>query len=206
MTDWVLYCSTRSPFARKVRMALREAGQDGRVAEKFVVTSPMRPSPDLAGVNTLGMIPSLVLQDGEILFDSAAILDALDQMPGGGFLFPASGAERREVMRRQAFADGMMDKAVKWMDERFREQNKDTVEHIDGYRGTVAATLDWFEGRALPARTKPDAGDLALFCALAYLDFRFADFPWRDGRPKLARWFDAFTTRPSAAETAFSAG
>ncbi|MDA0963087.1 MAG: glutathione S-transferase, partial [Proteobacteria bacterium] len=47
-----------------------------------------------------------------------------------------------------------------------------------------------------------DAGQIAVGCALGYLDFRHGARNWRDGRPHLATWFDSFAQRPSMTATA----
>lgn len=201
MTDWTLYSSNRSPFVRKVRMALAEAGLTGRVRDIAVVTNPMTPAPELAGVAPLGMIPVLVIEGGEVIADSHAILDYLgDFLPS---LFAPAGAARRDCLRRHAQADGMMDKAVRSLGERFRTQNADTAAHIAGFAAAIRAVLDVWEAEAPDwTRALPDAGDIAVFCALAYLDFRFADLAWRQGHPALAAWFAGFAARPSAQDSA----
>ena len=206
MTDWTLYASTRSPFGRKVKIALHELGLAGRVAHVSVATSPMKPAPELLPFNPLGQVPTLVLDDGAVLVDSTAILDVLNDMRGGALL-PASGLARREAMQRLALADGMLDKAVRWLDERFQAQNDDTAERIAGFRAGIERTLDRLEEQAgeWPGG-RFDAGDIALVCLLGYLDFRFAELPWREGRPKLAGWYEKLLVRPSVAATAFSNG
>ena len=63
-------------------------------------------------IDPLGRIPSLVLDDREVLIDSAAILDSLGQSVGSArALTPVAGVERRPVLRRMALATGVIDKA-----------------------------------------------------------------------------------------------
>jgi glutathione S-transferase len=206
MTAWTLFASTRSPFARKVRIALHELGLADRVAIVPVATSPMKPAPEVLPHNPLGQVPTLVIDGGEALVDSTAILDFLSELPGGAFLLPHAGAARREAMRRLALADGMMDKAVRWLDERFQAQNDDTAARIAGFRAGIERTLDRLEAEPPAPADRFDAGDIALLSLLGYLDFRFPELPWRDGRPRLAAWSGKLVERPSVAATAFSAG
>lgn len=206
MTAWTLFASTRSPFARKVRIALHEIGVAGKVTLVPVATSPMKPAPEVLPHNPLGQVPTLVIDGGEALIDSTAILDFLSEQPRGAFLLPREGAERRETMRRLALADGMMDKAVRWLDERFQAQNDDTAARIAGFRAAMERTLDGLEAAPPPPAGRFDAGDVALLSLLGYLDFRFAELPWRDTRPRLAAWYGELLARPSVAATAFSAG
>jgi len=200
MPPWTLYASHRSPFVRKVRMALHEAGLADRVALVPVTTNPMRPAPELAAVTPLGMIPVLVIEAGEAICDSHAILDFLSGLHPA--LFPAAGPDRRAVLQRHALADGVMDKAVRWLDERFRSPNPDTAAHIAGHAAAIRASLAvWEEAAPGWTRAAPDAGDLAVFCALAYLDFRFPEVTWRRDAPALAAWFAAMDKRASAQAT-----
>jgi glutathione S-transferase len=204
LADWTLFASTRSPFGRKVKIALAELGLMERVAIVNVATSPMKPAPEVLPHNPLGQVPTLVLDDGAALVDSTAILDALDE---GQQLFPASGSARRQVMQRLALADGMLDKAVRWLDERFQQQNDDTAQRIAGFRAGIERTLDSLETQVAgwPAG-RFDAGDIALVSLLGYLDFRFAELPWRGARGGLAAWYGGMLERSSVAATAFTAG
>jgi glutathione S-transferase len=96
-----------SPFVRRVAISLRVLGipyeQDARSV--FGDFDWMRT------VNPLGRIPSLVLDDGEVLVDSSAILDWLDQEVGPArALMPPSGEARRRAMQLTALAAGAVEK------------------------------------------------------------------------------------------------
>jgi glutathione S-transferase len=96
-----------SPFVRRVGVSLRALGFDYEhdTRSVFADFDAMRE------VNPLGRIPSLVLDDGEVLIDSAAILDWLDQTVGPErALIPAAGAGRRRALRLIALATGAIDK------------------------------------------------------------------------------------------------
>ena len=97
-----------SPYVRRVAVSLRVA----RVSRTSTTRARCSPtSMRCAQVNPLGRIPSLVLDDGEVLIDSAAILDWLDQEVGPGrALLPPAGAERRQALRLIALATGAIDK------------------------------------------------------------------------------------------------
>src|SRR5580693_3927004 len=96
-----------SPFVRRVAVSLRVLG----FAYQHDTRSVFADFEAMRRVNPLGRIPSLVLDDGETLIDSAAILDWLDQSVGPErALVPAAGAERRRVLRRIALATGAIDK------------------------------------------------------------------------------------------------
>lgn len=96
-----------SPFVRRVAVSLRLLGLDYThdMRSVFGDFDAMR------GINPLGRIPSLVLDDGEVLIESAAILDHLDEIAGPARLMPAHGPARREALRRMALATGAIEKA-----------------------------------------------------------------------------------------------
>jgi glutathione S-transferase len=97
-----------SPYVRRVAVSLRVLGfdYDHDTRSVFADFDAMRQ------INPIGRIPSLVLPDGEVLIDSAAILDWLDQTVGPErALVPPGGAERRRVLRLIALATGAIDKA-----------------------------------------------------------------------------------------------
>src|SRR5579864_5561457 len=96
-----------SPFVRRVAVSLRVLG----LAYRHDTRSVFADFDAMRSVNPLGRIPSLVLDDGETLIDSAAILDWLDQSVGPArALVPAAGAARRHALRRIALATGAIDK------------------------------------------------------------------------------------------------
>ncbi|MCB1388768.1 MAG: glutathione S-transferase [Rhodobacteraceae bacterium] len=195
---WTLYASPRSPFVRKVMVAAHETGLAARITRIEVVTTPMNPAPELAGVNPLGMIPTLVTEEAT-LFDSFVILDHFDTVAGG--LVPA-GAARTEALTRHAMAGGMLDKAVRILDEQFRVQNADTAQHVAGYVRAIRAGIGWMEPRLDVARF--DLGDIAFATLLAYLDMRFPQVLWRDGADRAAAWFEQVSQRPSMVATKFA--
>ena len=97
-----------SPFVRRVAVSLRVLG----FAYEQDTRSVYGDFDAMRRINPLGRIPSLILNDGEVVLDSAAILDWLDQSVGPKrALVPVDGGERRGVLRRVALATGAIDKA-----------------------------------------------------------------------------------------------
>ena len=97
-----------SPYVRRVAVSLRVLGFEYRHDTRSVFAD----FDDMRRVNPLGRIPSLVLDSGETLIDSAAILDWLDEEVGPErALLPRSGAGRRRALRLIALATGAIDKA-----------------------------------------------------------------------------------------------
>jgi glutathione S-transferase len=139
-----------SPFVRRVAVALRLYG----MVYEHLPWSTFGAAEQIAAFNPLRRVPTLVLDDGTVLVDSAAILDALDEMAGPDKAMVArTGVERREALRVAAFAAGVADKAVSLLYERvLREQTHEFW--VERCRSQVAETLDLLEreraGRATP--------------------------------------------------------
>lgn len=194
-----LHWSPRSPFVRKVMIVAHETGLADRIARVRSVAVMASPNPAIMADNPLNKIPTLVLDDGSALYDSRVICEYLDGLQGGGKLFPPAGALRFAALRRQALGDGLMDLLVLWRSERSRPVGARSQPLLDAFALKIAAALDALEKDASMLVREPfTIGHVAIGCALSYLDFRFADLNWRDGRPALERWHAGFEARPSA--------
>jgi len=189
-----LYCSLTSPYARKVRVAIHELGVN---SVELVVVDPWSDPPLLLQGNPLGKVPALLTDDGWVLPDSQLILDYLYRQGD-------TGAEADwDAARRTQLADGVIDAAVAMvMESRKRPREFVWQGWLDRQETALARTLDALEIEAV-ALQEEDAGrtEITLACALAYLDFRFPDIAWRNGRPGLTTWFTHFDQRPSMVDT-----
>ncbi|MGX1743100.1 glutathione S-transferase [Bosea sp. NPDC055353] len=193
----VLRSSPASPFGRKVKMAALELGLMDRI--EIVPADTNDPAEALRRQNPLGKIPTLVLEDGTTLFDSRVIVDYLDHLSGGRLI--PGGEARFTQLRLQALADGICDAALlKVYEGRFRPEegrNANWVAHQDG---KVARGLEALEATPPVFADRPRIGEIALACALGYLDLRF-EGKWRADHPKLVAWLDDFAARVPAFET-----
>lgn len=195
-----LFSSGASPYARKVAVAAHEAGLIDRIEIVGVTVTPVSVNAEVAAANPLTKVPTLVLDDGTSLFDSRVIVEYLDHLSGGR-LIPA-GEDRWRVLRDQAIGDGLTDAALLARYERaLRPEALRWAEWDAGQIGKIERSLDLLEAEFRPAEGVPQVGDIAVACALSYLDFRFADLDWRAGRPKLAAFGAAFDARPSMQAT-----
>ncbi|MEJ7928693.1 glutathione S-transferase family protein [Ramlibacter sp. AN1015] len=197
-----LFITKGSPFARKARILAREKGLSGRMEEVVIAVSPVEPRHDLAAHNPLSKLPVLLLDDGTSLYDSSVICAYLDTLHGGTRALPDAGWPRISALRREALADGMLEAAILCRYElALRPEPLRWVEWVQGQQRKVFAGLaeleaevdGWGEDYALP--------QIAVTCALGYLDYRFADWQWRGGFPRLAAWFERIASRPSVVET-----
>jgi len=197
-----LHWSPRSPFVRKVMVAAHEFGLAEKIECVRSVAAMGKPNPAIMLDNPLSKIPALVLGDGTVLIDSSVIVEYLDSLGGGGRLLAPAGRQRWLALSRQALADGLLDLLVLWRNERDKPASRQSHEWLDAFAIKAAATLDRLEAEAGTLEGESfGIGHIAVGCALSYLDFRFIDLTWREGRPRLAAWHATFAGRPSAKAT-----
>lgn len=192
-----LHWSPRSPYVRKVMVVAHELGLAERIETLRTVVGGTTAHLELMRENPLGKIPTLVLEDGTVLYDSPVVCEYLDTLHSGEKLFPA-WPERLTALRRLALGDGMLDIALAWLGERFRPPERQSEPHMALWRTKLHACIDALENEANAlARDRFSIGHIGIGIALSYLDFRFADLAWRDGHARLAAWHATFDARPS---------
>ncbi|MEP3276004.1 MAG: glutathione S-transferase family protein [Stappiaceae bacterium] len=194
-----LRSSPPSPFGRKVKIAASVLGLSDQIS---VLTADTNDADDsLRLQNPLGKIPVLVLQNGQTIYDSRVIVEYLDTLSNTS-VFP-SGDARFTALRGQALADGIMDAAlVQVYEHRFRDAERRDAAWISYQAEKVTRGLSYLENGILSLEKQVMIDDIALACALGYLDLRF-DGVWRQTHPKLVAWLDAFSdTVPIYQQTA----
>jgi glutathione S-transferase len=199
-----LHWSPRSPFVRKVLVAAHELGLAERITRVRTAVAMAKPAVALLPENPLGKIPTLVLEDGTVLYDSQVIIEYFDTLTDRALIPPAGMARVREL-RRHALADGFLDLLILWRNERDRAQP--SAELIAAFALKTDAVLP-----ALEAEVAAIAGDpvglaqITLAVAGAYMDFRFPDLRWRERCPRFDAWQRAFAQRPSMRATEIGEG
>ncbi len=194
----LLHWSPRSPYVRKVMIAAHEMGLQDRLHCVRTVVGGTTPHLELMQENPLGKIPTLVLADGTILYDSPVVCEYLDTLHNGPKLFP-SGPDRFTALRRLALGDGMADMVLSLLSEGFRPAERQSQPHMDLWRGKLDACIPALENEADALAAGPfSIGHIAIGVALAHIDFRVKGLDWRAGNPKLTAWHAAFNARPSA--------
>lgn len=196
-----LYSSPTTPFGRKVMVLLHETGLLTRVEIVQVSGTPLDAGSLPVAQNPLGKIPALDRDDGPAIYDSRVICRYLDDLAKTG-LYPA-GPKLWEVLTLEATADGILDAALLMVYEsRMRPEDKQFPAWLDGQWVKIARALDAVESDWTGHLSAPlDMAQIALACALGYLDFRLDARNWRAGRPKLAEWAMHFAQRPSMQAT-----
>ncbi|MEH3086913.1 MAG: glutathione S-transferase [Xylophilus ampelinus] len=194
-----LHWSPKSPFVRKVMVCAHELGLADRLTLVRSVAAMQKPNPQIMADNPLSKIPTLVLDDGRTLFDSAVICEYLDALAGGR-LFPREGDARWQALRWHALGTGLLDALILWRNEREREVPLPVL--LDAFALKAEACLALLEREAGALGAAPlSVGSIAIGCALGYLDYRFDALAWREKAPALAGWFAALSERPSFAAT-----
>lgn len=194
-----LFYSPTSPYARKCRAVAIEKGLEARI--EIVPASPMTDPADLHAANPLGKVPALVLADGRCIVDSPVICEFLDSLPGTAKLIPHLDAARIDCRTREALADGISDAAFSRTMERLRPEPQRSPDWNARWTNAIRRTVAWFNAN-VPDRPQPDLGDIALVCALSYVDFRHAELAWDREAPALRAWLSIVLERPSFAATA----
>jgi glutathione S-transferase len=195
-----LHWSPRSPFVRKVMIAAHELGLVDRMTCVRTVVATTRPHAPLMEENPLSKIPTLVLDDGTVLYDSRVVCEYLDTLHAGPRLIPPDGKARLVALRRQALGDGFLDFLLLLRNERERAHPSEV--HVATFTTKKQAALRSLEREADELAASPfTIGHISVGCALCYLDFRFVDEDWRADHPRIARWHHDFSARPSVRAT-----
>ena len=196
--------SATSPYVRKVRVVMAEKKLDYQLVHDDVWAA----ATTISASNPLGKVPCLVMEGGEAVFDSRVIVEYLDTLSPVGKLIPTQGRERAEVKTWEALADGLMDAAIlarleaTWAGRTTAERSQ---AWIDRQMGKIDATLKAMSvglaEKSFCSGIHFSLSDVAVGCALGYMDLRFADIDWREAHPNLARLQDKLVQRASFVET-----
>jgi glutathione S-transferase len=194
-----LYGSLTSPYVRKVRILVLEKN----LVCEFVVADVWAANSPIPALNPLGKIPALMLDNGDVLFDSPVIVEYLDALKAPALL-AGSGAARWEMLRWQALADGMLDATVSRLLESRRPAEQQSVENIRRQEEKIARSFKYTEDRLHSGpwlgSDRFSVADLVMGVALEYIDFRYPH-DWRRRHPRLASWLAVVSARPSFIET-----
>jgi len=197
-----LHWSPRSPFVRKVMVFAHEVGLAGRIEIVRTVVAMTQANRDLMRINPLGKIPTLITDDGMVLFDSTVICEYLDSLHGRAKLFPQQPERRWQALRWHALGDNMLDNLVLWRTETLRPKPQQSPDILTSYELKTRSGLSYLnnEAAALGAASL-SIGHVAIGVALGYMDFRFPGLGWRKGNKKIAAWYEIFSQRPSIRDT-----
>ena len=196
--------STTSPYVRKVRVVMAEK----KLEYAFVQEDVWAEGTTISGSNPLGKVPCLIMEGAEALFDSRVIVEYLDTLSPVGKLIPAVGRERAEIKTWEALADGVLDASILARLEATWAGRTDAQRSQAWIDRQIHKVNDALKAMSLGLGDKPfcsgihlTLADIAVGCALGYLDFRFPELSWRNEYPNLVKLHDKLMQRPSFADT-----
>jgi glutathione S-transferase len=194
--------SPNSPFVRKVRVVAAEKA----IPIDYVIDRPSAPGSQVPTLNPLGKIPLLVLDNAEVIYDSAVIAEYLDGLKPEPRLIPADFAGRIAVKRWEALGDGVAETVVTishdfgpmndlsrregWMPKQFGKVERSLAAFDAAVRGR-----DWLYGDAF------SFADICAGYALFYADKELSTLPWRRDYRALASYAERLAARPSFRDT-----
>ncbi len=179
-----------------------ELGIEDRIEKVYALVSLSKTNAEVMKVNPIGRIPALIADDGTVLYDSNVICEYLDALHGDSHLFPRDSPRRWDALRRLALGDGVLETGVLWRSELLRAPEQQSAAVSAAFEEKTRSALAAVERDvSAPHGDGIDIGDIAIGCALSYLDFRFPHLEWRASAPRAALWFESFGARRSMQET-----
>ncbi len=196
--------SLTSPYVRKVRVVMAEKKLDYQLDLEDVWGNDK-----MLKSNPLGKVPCLVLPGGEAIFDSRVIVEYLDTRSPVSRLIPEGTRERVEVRTWEALADGILDAAIlarleqTWPGRTAEQRSQAwTDRQLSRVHASLAAISKGVGEKPWCSGIHLSLADIAVGCALGYLDFRFPHIDWREAHPNLAKLSEKLSARASFTDTA----
>ena len=196
-----LIIATPSPYARKVRVIMREKN----INFEEIIDVPWNTDTLTLGINPLGKIPILLRDGHEPLFDSKVIVQFLDKYKQKPLFYPKDPDEDISARLVETVAEGICDSIVLLFLENSRNetlrsktwikrQEKKIIEAVK-YLSNNLQEKKYFVGNFF------NIADVSVFTCLEYLDLRFSKFKWRDSYQNLVSYWLIHKNRQSFIET-----
>ena len=189
-----------SPYVRKVRIVMAEKKLDYQFISEDVWSAQTR----IQESNPLGKVPCLIMEGGEAVFDSRVIVEYLDTLSPVGKLIPSGGRERAEVKTWEALADGLLDASILarleavWPGRTDGQRSQAWMDRqMDKVQQSLRAMSAGLADKPFCSGIHLSLSDIAVGCAVGYLDFRFPQIDWRTPYPNLHKLYDKLSQRQS---------
>ena len=189
-----------SPYVRKVRIVMAEKKLDYQFISEDVWSAQTR----IQESNPLGKVPCLIMEGGEAVFDSRVIVEYLDTLSPVGKLIPSGGRERAEVKTWEALADGLLDASILarleavWAGRTDGQRSQAWIDRqMDKVQQSLQAMSGGLADKPFCSGIHLSLSDIAVGCAVGYLDFRFPQIDWRTPYPNLHKLYDKLSQRQS---------
>jgi glutathione S-transferase len=196
-----LFFSPTSPYVRKCLVLAHELGIVSQLKLLPSNAHPVNRDHTIVLNNPLGKVPTLITDDGQVLYDSRVICEYLDARAGGK-LFPGGGAARWQALTLQSLCDGILDAALlARYEDVARPETMRWPEWRAGQLDKAETSLAHLQRHPHLLDERVDIGTLSMACALWYLDLRFTEMAWRERYPAVAAWYAGFSQRESLRAT-----
>ena len=195
-----LVYSPPSPFVRKVTTLIHHADLHDRIELINVKTTALSVAEEARAANPLGKIPVMILENGKAIFDSRVITRYLDELAGSNLY---SEENIYDILTLEALADGIMESAVSiTYESKLRPENEQSPSWMEAQWSKVLHAIKALDDEEFKAMNgEMNMGQIAVACALGYLDFRHDARQWRSGHSNLASWNDKMMKLPALIKT-----
>lgn len=193
-----IYYSPFSPYVRKCLVVAYELGISDQLKLISALVSPVQPDQNVSSQNPLGKIPTLLTETNQVIFDSRVICEYLNNLVDGNII-PKEEVSRWRALTLQAIGDGILDAAVLLRyEEALRPENFRWNDWQIGQLKKVESALHYLNNKQEYFECEVvNIGNIAVACALWYLDLRFDGWNWRSNYPEVAKWYEQFSKRES---------
>jgi glutathione S-transferase len=198
-----LHFTTASPFVRKVMITAIELGVEDRIdlIPAAHPTVPTEQNTEIAADNPLVKVPTLILPDGEALWDSSVICEYLNSLADNRSIIPVDGPARWRALRLAALADGILEAGIAVRYERLRPPHLQWEKWIDGQLLKIRGALDFLEKDLSLLTGEFEIGQIAVAAALPWLEFRGIYPGLPESHSRLFGWLAGVQCRPSMIST-----
>ncbi|MGR3493643.1 glutathione S-transferase N-terminal domain-containing protein [Citreimonas sp.] len=193
-----LFMSDLSPYARIVRVLIREIGIEAEIEE--VRVDPRDAETGFWDVNPVARIPTLEVAPGRGIAESDLICRYLDAEFAQGRFYAVIARDVAQIARL-GLAQSVLDRGVLARTEKMRTPGPDHDAFIQRQLDGARRGCDALDRTAPDAVEAPGIVDIVVACTLDWLDFRHPELAAREGRPRLAAWCDAVAGRPAMLDT-----
>ncbi len=196
-----LYITLTSPYARLARIVVLEKELDNKV-EQIIAKTRQVDSPYYQ-INPSGRVPCLILPDGTRLEESQLVCSYLDQLDTEPRFETPIGTVGLQARRLEAMARSLMDGVSVWIREGFRPVDERSPGIVSHEQARAARLIDVWENEindSVMQGSLKNMAQLTLITALQLEQWN-PNFRWREGHPRLVKWCDQLSDRPSLKNT-----
>ncbi|NKB98774.1 MAG: hypothetical protein GKR90_09825 [Pseudomonadales bacterium] len=191
-----LIMSNNSPYARRARITVREAGLDEQVEEVMIKSFAELPS-----YGPGGKIPVLITDTGQSICEALIITRYLNAVANAG-LVPTDSDDLEVCLALESTASVLMDSLfARSFEKNQRDEASRSTAVLEREQNRSQRCYDTLDQASLQAGTNVTVASIAIIAALGYADWRAQEDQWRTGRAGLANYFDQMMTRPAFAAT-----